>query len=179
MENEVGKKGKKARPGAVLVTFILCFLFWMCLTLSLSPTELIVGALVSFVVALVTARIFVHNKPFYFFNPRRLGTLLYYWFVVLFGEIVKANWDMAKRVLNPKLPTNPGFIRVEADVESEYGLAFLCNAITLTPGTITVDAAESEGKTYLYIHWIDVTTTERTEAGEIIKGRLQKWIRRI
>ena len=55
----------------------------------------------------------------------------------------------------------------------------LANSITLTPGTITMDIAEQDGKSYYYIHWIDVAETDREKAGEIIKGRMEKWVRRI
>ena len=55
----------------------------------------------------------------------------------------------------------------------------LANSITLTPGTITMDIAEEDGKSYFYIHWIDVAETDREKAGEVIKGRMEKWIGRI
>ena len=55
----------------------------------------------------------------------------------------------------------------------------LANSITLTPGTITMDIAEEEGQTYYYIHWIDVATADAKEAGEAIKGTLEKAVGRI
>ena len=42
-----------------------------------------------------------------------------------------------------------------------------------------MDIAEQDGKTYYYVHWIDVSETDREKAGEIIKGRMEKWVRRI
>ena len=179
MENKTKQKKKRTGFGAVVSTFILCYLLWIALTWSLNEKELIVGAVISLIVACLTARIFIHTDPFYLYNPVRFFKFVYYGLVVLMSEIIKANWDMAKRVLDPKLPTNPGFMRIPAKADSEYGLAFLCNAITLTPGTISVDAAECDGQDYIYVHWIDVQTTDREKAGEIIKGRLEKWIRRI
>ncbi len=62
---------------------------------------------------------------------------------------------------------------------SEYGLSMLANSITLTPGTITMDIAEQDGKIYYYIHWINVQTEDEKEAGDAIKGTLEKWVRRI
>ena len=94
-------------------------------------------------------------------------------------ELIKANWDMARRALSPKLRINPGIVRVPVDVPTEYGKTMLANSITLTPGTITMDIDESGGQTWYYIHWIDVQETERTAAGEMIKGRMEKWVRRI
>ncbi len=65
------------------------------------------------------------------------------------------------------------------DLPDGYAEAMLANSITLTPGTITLDIAEEDGKDYYYIHWIDVAETDRVKAGEIIKGRMEKWIGRI
>ena len=55
----------------------------------------------------------------------------------------------------------------------------LANSITLTPGTITMDIDERDGQCWYYIHWIDVQETDRVQAGEAIKGRMEKWLRRI
>ena len=49
---------------------------------------------------------------------------------------------------------------------------------TLTPGTITMDITEEDGQMYYYIHWIDVTC-DGAEAGEVIKGRMERWLRRV
>ena len=94
-------------------------------------------------------------------------------------ELLKANWDMAKRSLSPKLNINPGIVRVPVDVPTEYGKTMLANSITLTPGTITMDIDERQGQTWYYIHWIDVQETNREAAGDAIKGRMEKWVRRI
>ena len=74
---------------------------------------------------------------------------------------------------------NPGIVKVPVDLKGDYAEAMLANSITLTPGTITMDIAEQDGKTYYYVHWIDVSETDREKAGEIIKGRLENAVRRI
>lgn len=174
------KKTGKTSFGAVVSTFILCFALWILLSWSLNAKELIVGAAVSLLVACVTAGMFIHERAFYLFNPVRLFKLLFYVVIVLPSEIVKANMDLAKRVFKRDIPSNPGFIRIPVKKGmSEYGLANLCNAITLTPGTISVDVAKSDDEDYIYIHWIDVQTMDREKAGDMIKGRLEKWIGRI
>lgn len=168
---------------AWLSTFILCMLFWMLLTWSVAPWELIVGGVVSAVAAAFSARFFIHSRAFYLFNPVRLATLVFYCAVVFLWEMIKANLSMAALVLSPSLKNyNPGIIRVPGSprLTSEYGQAMLSNCITLTPGTITLDVAEDEaGETYYYIHWVNVTETDREKAGEIIKGTMEKWIGRI
>ena len=44
--------------------------------------------------------------------------------------------------------------------------------------SITMDIAEEDGQMYYYIHWIDVTC-DGAEAGEVIKGRMERWLRRV
>lgn len=55
----------------------------------------------------------------------------------------------------------------------------LSNCITLTPGTITMDIYEEKDKNYLYIHWLDSTTDDMKKAAKSIKGKFEKYIRRI
>lgn len=136
------------------------------------------GAVVSLAVALFSARFFIHEKPARLLNPRRLGSLIVYVFVFL-GELIKANVDMARRCFGGCRKVNPGVIKVPVDLDGDYAEAMLANSITLTPGTITLDIAQQGEQTYYYIHWIDVTETDGEKAGEIIKGRMEKWIRRI
>ena len=42
-----------------------------------------------------------------------------------------------------------------------------------------MDIDERQGQTWYYIHWIDVQETDREAAGDAIKGRMEKWVRRI
>ena len=58
--------------------------------------------------------------------------------VVLVWEIIKANIDVIKIVLNPKLEIEPAIVRFRTDLESEAAQVMLANSITLTPGTYTV-----------------------------------------
>lgn len=95
------------------------------------------------------------------------------------AEMFKANVDMAKRCFGGCKNINPGVVKIPVDLKSDYGQAALANAITLTPGTITLDIADEDGKTYYYVHWIDVQETDPEKAGEAIKGRLERGLRRV
>ncbi len=170
---------KKANLPSIISTFIVCYVLWIVLTWSFTAQELIAGAVVSLLTAIFSARFFIHGDAFYLFNPKRFFTLIFYCLVIFVKELWKANVDVAKRALNPKLPINPGIVKVPVDLKSEYGLAMLANSITLTPGTITMDIVEEDGKNYYYIHWIDVAVQDGKEAGEAIKGTLEKWIGRV
>lgn len=170
---------KKFKFFSILATFVLCYLMWILFTLSFTVQELVMGGIISLAVAIFSARFLIHEKPLYLFMPSRLFNLIYYCLFVFTKELWKANVDVAKRALGPKLAIKPGIVKVPTELKSEYGLALLANSITLTPGTITMEIVEENGKNYFYIHWIDVATTKGKEAGEAIKGTLERYIRRI
>ncbi len=170
---------QKTRFSAVAATFVLCYAFWLILDFSFKVEELVAGAIVSLAVALFSARFFIHENAGWLAQPVRALSMVFFWLGTFIVEMVKANVDMAKRCFGGCKNVNPGIVKVPVELESDYGQAALANAITLTPGTITLDIAEDkEGKTWYYIHWIDVTATDPAEAGEIIKGRLERGIRR-
>lgn len=168
---------RKTKAPAVIAAFVVCFAFWLLLTWSFSIQELIAGAVVSLAAALFSARFFIHEKAFWFCNPAKLFTGLFYWVCVFPGELIRANIHMAKLVLSGCKNLKPGIVKIPVDLKSDYGQAALANSITLTPGTITMEIAEEEGQTNYYVHWIEAET-DGAEAGEAIKGRMEKWIRR-
>ena len=169
----------KTRFPAVISTFILCYAFWILLTWSFSVQDLAAGAVVSLAVALFSARFFVHENAGWFFNPLKFFSCLFFWLGTFVVEMIKANVDMAKRCFGGCKNINPGIVKIPVDMQSEYGKAALANAITLTPGTMTLDIVDEDGKLYYYIHWIDVQETDPEKAGEMIKGRLERGLRRV
>ena len=98
---------QKTRFPAVISTFIVCYAFWILLTWNFSAQELAAGAIVSLAVALFSARFFVHEHAFHFFNPVHFFSLLAY-IPVFMWELLKANWDVAKRCFGDcKKKVNP------------------------------------------------------------------------
>src|SRR5690606_40789661 len=67
--------------------------------------------------------------------------LLGYWLWLL-KEVVKANIDVAKIVLNPRLPISPTVISVEANRLPVVSQVLFANSITLTPGTVSIRSEE-------------------------------------
>ena len=170
----------KTKFPAVVVTFLVSYVFWLLLTWSLKTEELIAGAVVSLAVALFSARFFIHEDAGWFFkHPLRALAGVFFWLGTFMVELVKANVDMALRCFGGCKDVNPGIVKVPVGLKSLYGQAALANSITLTPGTITLDIAEEDGQTYYYVHWIDVTETDPEKAGEAIKGRLERGLRRV
>ena len=61
-------------------------------------------------------------------------------------QIVLANFDVAYRVLHPKMPIDPRIIEFDTTLRSDFALTTLANSITLTPGTITIDVEPERGR---------------------------------
>jgi len=59
-------------------------------------------------------------------------------------QIVKSAWEVSRIVLHPRLPISPTLVRFKPSQRSSVGLVTHANSITLTPGTITVQASEDE-----------------------------------
>ncbi|RLF85748.1 cation:proton antiporter, partial [Thermococci archaeon] len=92
----------------------------------------------------------------------------------LFWGMAKANLDVAYRVVTGKI--KPGIVRVPVDLENEAQYTILSNSITLTPGTLTVDACPEEKA--LYVHWIYIKE-EEPKTSEPVAGSFEKWARRL
>ena len=137
-----------------LFTFIIFFLVWLGFTTSLDPQELVTGAVLSFIIAIFSYKTFT-DYGLKYFSPKKIFYIVKFLIVFLIA-LVKANWDVAKRVISPKLPINPGIVTYKTKLTSDTAKVFLANAITLTPGTLTVDIIDDN----LYIHWIDVITRD-------------------
>lgn len=144
--------------GTFFVGFMACLLTWVLLTGSLSSAELSMGAMVSAVAVIAAGDRLTLLSGFKLtlLSPLYLLRYLGYFLV----QLALSNLDMARRVLSPALPLNPGLVEVRTGLQSELGRMLLANSITLTPGTLTVDV---EGDRLL-IHWIDCTPGVDLEA---------------
>jgi multicomponent Na+:H+ antiporter subunit E len=89
------------------------------------------------------------------------GLLLYLPWLV--GEIVKSNLDVARRILDPKLPISPRIIKVPAGQASDLGRVIYANSITLTPGTVSVNTV---GGT-ITVHALTREAAAGVETGEM------------
>ena len=63
-----------------------------------------------------------------------------FFFPWLLWQIIKSNLDVSRRIWTPSMPVGPRVIRVHAHQRTTLGLAVHANAITLTPGTLSVYA---------------------------------------
>ena len=88
----------------------------------------------------------------------------------LMWQIVLSNIDLVKRTLHPKMPIDPCVIEFDTDLKSDVGITILANSITLTPGTITIDATQ-EGR--FIVHAIAKEPAEGLMTGDM-QARVKK-----
>ena len=148
-------------------TMLIYFLFWLTYTSSLIFEDMLVGIVLSFLLSLFTYKSFSSLNSDKNLLVRFINTIKYIPLFII--EMIKANIDVARRVINPKLPINPGIVKVKTDLESDYAKLFLANSITLTPGTLTMDVIEDN----LYIHWIDVETKDKNIQKNLISKKFE------
>jgi multicomponent Na+:H+ antiporter subunit E len=133
-----------------LACFIIVLLIWIALTWSLHWEDMLAGTFFSLLISLFVSEMYPEHLEAAL-EPRR-----WLWFMVylpyFFYYCIKANLDVAYRVLHPDTPIRPGFVKVRTTLESDMAKTMLANSITLTPGTLTVDVDGQD----LYIHWINV-----------------------
>ena len=144
--------------GHYLVVFVVSLLLWLLLAGSLQRQEFIAGGAVALVVTLVAGprlAIFGGLKLTPAAPLHLLGYLIHF-----FAALVRANLDMARRVLTPSLPLHPAVVEVETRLQSPLGKLLLANSITLTPGTLAVDVRGGR----ILVHWVDCAPGTDLEA---------------
>jgi multicomponent Na+:H+ antiporter subunit E len=117
------------------------FAFWLLLSGMFTPFLLSAGLIVSMLVALLAWRMESADNEG---HPIQLAAgALSYW-PWLLKEIALSGWQVTRIILHPRLPVSPALVRFKPSQETTAGLVTHANSITLTPGTVTVEAAHDE-----------------------------------
>ena len=121
--------------------FLSLYVFWLLLSGFFTPFLMIAGAGCSLAVVLYTRRMHVldpEGQPLQLLLP---AALYWCWLLV---EILKSGWTVVRIIVDPKLPISPTLVRFKPSQKTPVGLVTHANSITLTPGTITVEAEPHE-----------------------------------
>lgn len=156
-----------------LLCLLSVFGLWMLLNWSLDPWVIGTGVFFALIVGSLLGALFPSGAH-RLLDPRRWFWAAVYLPYFLFW-CVRANLDVALRVIHPDVPIRPGIIKVRTTLNSEMARTFLANSITLTPGTLTVDLDDDQ----LYIHWINISTDDVKRRTDEICGRFEPLLRRI
>ncbi len=145
---------------------LLIAVIWMFLQDSYLMSTFLFGFILGVVLLFILRRFFEFD--FYF---RRVYAFIKLMLLFL-RELIKANIDVVRVVIKPRLDNHPGIIAVDTNLETEIEIATLAALITLTPGTVSMDFS-ADGRT-IFVHALDVD--DRDEMVADIKGSFEKAI---
>ena len=155
------------------VNWLLLMIVWIAFTTSFAAQELIIGIFTTIIISFLSIRLFT-CCTLAILSPVRIVYMIWYLFVFIVA-LIKSNLDVARRVLTPALPINPGIVKFQTKLTTDYSKMVLANSITLTPGTLSVDIIDDT----FYIHWIDVKTTDPEKVYTEIAEQFEKILLKI
>ena len=159
-----------------IILFFAALLIWCLFTWVPDAAHVLAGIVVAAIVAMMMGDLVI-QRPHLLRHPRRYLYFLFHYVPVFLWEVLKANLDVAYRVVHPGLPINPGIVKVKTSLRSDIACTLLANSITLTPGTMSVDI--DKDRAVLYVHWIDVRSQDIELATRIIVERFERILRKI
>jgi len=144
---------------------MFCFVLWLLLSGYFDvPLLLSFGVLSCALAVLVAWRVEViapeERSPRLRLNVHALG----YWPWLLW-QVVLANLDVAKCILDPSLPIRPMMIGLRPSQRSDLGRVIYANSITLTPGTVTTSLSGDS---------LEVHALTREGADELLAGDMDR-----
>lgn len=140
--------------------FAVLLTFWILLSGYFTPFLLGAGVGSAMAVVWLSHRMGLIDQEG---HPIHLGArALVYWFW-LFKEIIKSAWQVSLIVLHPALPISPTLVRFRPSQRTPVGLVIHANSITLTPGTIAVEASADE----FLVHALTRGGAEGAASGEM------------
>lgn len=158
------------RVKSFALVFMLLLVIWLLLTYPFSLQELIAGVAAALLISFFptgASQVMREVRV----SPRAVLAAISYGFVFL-SALIRANLDVAFRVLKPSLPISPGIVRIRTSLRTPLARTLLANSITLTPGTITVEARGD----LFYVHWISVADEDIEEATRKIVGKFERYL---
>lgn len=143
-----------------LVLFLLLSALWWLLSGHGEPLLLALGALsvgLCLALALRIRALDSHGHPL---HPSL--RLLVFWGFLL-GEMLRSNLHVLRVILAPGTALSPRLLRVRTRQTSVLGRVVLANAITLTPGTVTLAIEGDE----LIVHALTAHSAAGVIAGDL------------
>lgn len=134
-----GQGGFRVLEWAGLVATL--FIFWLLLSGMYTPFLVLAGLSASIAVGALAWRMEVADREGHPVHLTLAAAAYWPWLV---REILKSGWQVSRIILDPRLPVAPTLVRLRPSQKSTVGLATHANSITLTPGTITVEADHEE-----------------------------------
>ena len=121
--------------------FVVLYLFWLLLSGFFTAFLMSAGIGSALAVVWFARRMDLVDREG---HPIHLGVKVVLYWAWLLKEIAKSAWDVSKIIVDPVLPISPTLVRFKPSQRTDVGLVIHANSITLTPGTITIEASSAE-----------------------------------
>ncbi len=175
----MGVGGRKLASVIVVTLFLFSvYMLFTMPTLERLQMEIILGVISSLIVATLLSHLIL-EKPSKALNIVRWFWAIVYLIYFFFISEVRAHVDVAKRILHPRMPINPGIVAVPYYLKTDYGITAVANSITNTPGTVVIDLERSENGGTYFVHWIYVRTIDREMCRKYISERFEYYIKKV
>ena len=148
--------------------FVLYFLLWVIYNGNVTPEICIFGLAIAGAMFAFTCKFADYSIQKELRNYEKLFQMTGYIFLLVW-EILKANMNVIHMILTEEEEVDPVLVSFRTDLKTATGKAFLANAITLTPGTITVSLEDDR----YTVHCLDAAMAEgldRSPFAERLKG---------
>lgn len=130
---------------------LILVLFYLGLTMNLEPLNL----MASLVIALII--IFLLKPEAQSIKLRKLPQMFFAlirYIIWLMWDLITSGIQVARLVIDPKIPIQPGVVAIPSNAQTELGEALSAHAISLTPGELVIEIGEDGA---LYTHCLDAT----------------------
>lgn len=165
-QSNSGKNPANRRKHSIALGIVL-FVIWLLWSGHYTPMLVGFGIFSCLFVLFLSRRMNIADEEG---APFQLGVRPFIYSGWLIKEIVLANIDVARLILNPKLPISPKMIRVKASQNGDLTRVIYANSITLTPGTVSVDAQGDE---------IEVHALTRESAAGVESGEMDRRVKKL
>lgn len=135
--------------------YLFYLVLWVIFNGNLTLEIFLIGLVVAAAVFAFTCKFMGHSLKKELRIYRLAFHFLRYVFVLVI-EIVRANFAVIHTIMSEKEEPEPVLVSFHTDMETSVGRTLLANAITLTPGTITVSV---ENQDYV-VHGLDESYAE-------------------
>ncbi|PIE05219.1 MAG: cation:proton antiporter [Spirochaetales bacterium] len=156
-----------------IITTLVLFGVWILFTGNMQLYPLLAGLAGSMLVSLLTYRVFLaeHEASLKFFVPSPFYLLIFIFYLIY--SLYASSLKMARSVITGR--AIPRIVHFRTRLRSDVARMVLCNSITFTPGTITLDLNED----HLTVYWFFAHTRHAKAAGEAVKGRFEKLLSKV
>ena len=150
----------------ILITALLLTFVWAIWNESYSLRSLLEGFALSLLALFITNRYLLKASYSEVYRLHPFTAIRYV--AVLIGEIFRSGVHAMHVTLAGRI--NVGVVDLPTSITDPFRSVLVANAITLTPGTVTIDQKQGIFK----VIWIECLTTDADEAAEMIKGSFER-----